>query len=418
MHVLAVEEAAGHRVSTLSSSNSDTPWRRPSFIAASSHSMTDKLPPQLLQLFAPRPALRYLPPCDHAPEDRRTPKISGVAQYVQAAKEYDDGYVPTESWLQKKDRQKMERDEAAQYRITEGYKNEFKPHEDPNVVGDPLKTLFVSRLSYNTEVKDLEREFGRYGPIERIRLVEDTTTPTPKKKHRGYAFIVFERDSDMKAAYKDADGIRIKDRRILVDVERGRTVKEWRPRRYGGGLGGRHYTKAAPPRPSGYGAPSGPGGFGGGRGGFGGGGFRGGFRGGRGGGDRGGFRGGFGGGDRGGYGGGGGGGRGGVGYGNGFPEGAPSGPRGPRGGGFGGGRDSYGGGRDGGRDSYSGGGSRYGDRPPRDSYGGSGGNREPIGGGERGGGGYRDRDRERDNDRKRPYDGNGGYDESRKQRRY
>lgn len=44
-----------------------------------------------------------------------------------------------------------------------------KPHEDPNIVGDPLKTLFVSRLSYNTEVKDLEREFGRYGPIERVR---------------------------------------------------------------------------------------------------------------------------------------------------------------------------------------------------------------------------------------------------------
>ena len=86
--------------------------------------MTDKLPPQLLQLFAPRPALRYLPPCDYAPEERRTPAISGVAQYLQAAKEYNDDYQPTESWLQKKDRQKMERDEAAQYRITEGYKNE------------------------------------------------------------------------------------------------------------------------------------------------------------------------------------------------------------------------------------------------------------------------------------------------------
>jgi RNA recognition motif-containing protein len=44
-----------------------------------------------------------------------------------------------------------------------------KPHDDPNVIGDPLKTLFVSRLSYNTEVKDLEREFGRYGAIERVR---------------------------------------------------------------------------------------------------------------------------------------------------------------------------------------------------------------------------------------------------------
>jgi U1 small nuclear ribonucleoprotein 70kDa len=39
------------------------------------------------------------------------------------------------------------------------------------------------------------------------------------------------------AAYKHADGKKIDGRRILVDVERGRTVKGWRPRRLGGGLG-------------------------------------------------------------------------------------------------------------------------------------------------------------------------------------
>jgi hypothetical protein len=105
------------RLQTLSLSIAHLSPRRPS-------PMTDKLPPQLLQLFAPRPALRYLPPCDYAPEERRTPAISGVAQYLQAAKDYNDDYVPTESWLQKKDRQKMERDEAAQYRVTDGYKNE------------------------------------------------------------------------------------------------------------------------------------------------------------------------------------------------------------------------------------------------------------------------------------------------------
>jgi len=37
----------------------------------------------------------------------------------------------------------------------------------------------------------------------------------------------------MKAAYKDADGVKLLGRRILVDVERGRTVKGWRPRRLG-----------------------------------------------------------------------------------------------------------------------------------------------------------------------------------------
>lgn len=39
------------------------------------------------------------------------------------------------------------------------------------------------------------------------------------------------------AAYKQADGKKIDNKRVLVDVERGRTVPNWRPRRLGGGLG-------------------------------------------------------------------------------------------------------------------------------------------------------------------------------------
>lgn len=39
------------------------------------------------------------------------------------------------------------------------------------------------------------------------------------------------------AAYKQADGRKVDGRRIVVDVERGRTVPGWRPRRLGGGLG-------------------------------------------------------------------------------------------------------------------------------------------------------------------------------------
>jgi len=38
------------------------------------------------------------------------------------------------------------------------------------------------------------------------------------------------------AAYKHADGKKIDGRRVLVDVERGRTVKGWRPRRLGQSL--------------------------------------------------------------------------------------------------------------------------------------------------------------------------------------
>lgn len=38
------------------------------------------------------------------------------------------------------------------------------------------------------------------------------------------------------AAYKHADGKKIDGRRVLVDVERARTVKGWLPRRLGGYL--------------------------------------------------------------------------------------------------------------------------------------------------------------------------------------
>jgi U1 small nuclear ribonucleoprotein 70kDa len=146
--------------------------------------MTDKLPLNLLALFTPRPPLRYLPHADHASGNRHTADISGVAQYITALKEYAavDQYQPTESWLERRDRVRAEKKE----KILENAKEcslmahsplvhiltSFldKPAEDAKKrgFGDPYKTLFVARLSYNTEVKDLEREFGRFGPIERV----------------------------------------------------------------------------------------------------------------------------------------------------------------------------------------------------------------------------------------------------------
>ena len=43
------------------------------------------------------------------------------------------------------------------------------PHGDPNIRGDAFKTLIVARLDYSADEKDLEREFGRFGSIERVR---------------------------------------------------------------------------------------------------------------------------------------------------------------------------------------------------------------------------------------------------------
>ncbi|KAK2590659.1 hypothetical protein QQS21_011659 [Conoideocrella luteorostrata] len=401
--------------------------------------MTDKLPPNLLALFAPRPPLRWVEPPDYAPESRKTAVVNGVAAFLPELQKYKetDVYHPTESWLEARDRKKQEKKEAVQNLLTK-VPDLYNPNEDSNIRGDAFKTLIVARLSYDADERDLEREFGRFGPIERIRIITDTHAhekPNKKKKpHRGYAFVVFEREKDMRAALDSCDGIRIKDRRIKVDVERGRTVKGWKPRRLGGGLGGRGYTKSMPARPGGPGgfgggAPGGPGGYRGG--------FKGGFDGGRG---RGGFRGGFGGrsggggfrgdsgprGDRNGFGG--------------APSGAPSGPGGDRRNGdrgFSGGYESRG---SRGFDDRPGGGFRDGGRHgDRDGGRRTGGNMEPIRPRETREGGYRERDRDRDRDRdrererdrggrdfdrprdddnrKRGYEG-GSYEDPRKLRRY
>ena len=84
--------------------------------------MTDKLPPNLLALFAPRPPLRYLPPSDAAPEARRSARIGGLADFLPAVAEYkeQDGYVPTESWMQKRDRVRQEKKEKQSKLLTEG----------------------------------------------------------------------------------------------------------------------------------------------------------------------------------------------------------------------------------------------------------------------------------------------------------
>lgn len=84
--------------------------------------MTDKLPPNLLALFAPRPPLRFIPPADHAPGERKTANISGLAAFLPQLQDYKehDEYEPTESWLQRKDRVKQEKKQRQEKLLKEG----------------------------------------------------------------------------------------------------------------------------------------------------------------------------------------------------------------------------------------------------------------------------------------------------------
>lgn len=60
-----------------------------------------------------------------------------------------------------------------------------------------------------------------------IVLKNTHTFTVPNVRVCSYAFVEYENEDDMRVAYKRGDGRKIDGRRVLVDVERGRTVRNW-----------------------------------------------------------------------------------------------------------------------------------------------------------------------------------------------
>jgi len=191
--------------------------------------MAHYLPPAIMAFFQPRPPLEYKPTI----EKRKMPPLHGMAQFVERFKDPVPEPVIKTTPAQARAKKIQKRAKRAAERIKlQLAKWDPKANNPALMTADAYKTLFVARVSFDVSEEDLKDEFEYYGPIVKVRIVQDK-----KGKSRGYGFVEFERSKDLKEAYKDADGRKIKGRRILVDVERGRTVREWKPRRLGGGLG-------------------------------------------------------------------------------------------------------------------------------------------------------------------------------------
>lgn len=205
-----------------------------------------KFPADVSRLFRPRPPLAYKKPVDYPLEKRQTcPHITDVSKILEKSLA---GYL--DDFPQGSDNKHLNKYEiAASSKTTERRELEDKlgdwdPQSDPNIKDtDPFRTVFVGRLPYDISEIELQRKFNEFGEIEKVRVVRDKTT----NQSKGYAFVVFTDPQSSKSACKEYGlhrGIEIKGRTCIVDIERGRTVKYFKPRRLGGGLGGRGYTKA------------------------------------------------------------------------------------------------------------------------------------------------------------------------------
>lgn len=152
------------------------------------------------------------------------PKLHGIAQDMIKASQYFNELSHRNNVAEAVPENTVQTKSEPKYTVYEGN-------------SDPFHTIIVTRLPYSMSERRLKREFERFGAIRSISMIN-----TPDGKPRGYAFIEYERERDARVAYKEGDQMVLegedgKARRVLVDVERGRTVSGWKPRRVGGGLG-------------------------------------------------------------------------------------------------------------------------------------------------------------------------------------
>ncbi|KAF8093950.1 hypothetical protein N665_0373s0007 [Sinapis alba] len=111
----------------------------------------------------------------------------------------------------------------------------YDPFGDSKAAGDPYSTLFVGRISHLTTEDTLREAMSKHGKVKSLRLVRHIVTGAS----RGYAFVEYETEKEMRRAYEDAHHSLIDGREIIVDYNRQQLMPGWIPRRLGGGLGGR-----------------------------------------------------------------------------------------------------------------------------------------------------------------------------------
>uniref|UniRef100_A0A182SGS3 U11/U12 small nuclear ribonucleoprotein 35 kDa protein n=1 Tax=Anopheles maculatus TaxID=74869 RepID=A0A182SGS3_9DIPT len=109
----------------------------------------------------------------------------------------------------------------------------YRPNR--KVKGNPLHTIFIGRLAHSVTEEQLRVKFAPFGTIVHTRLVTDIITGLP----RGYAFIEYSTRDDALRAIDRMHGVSIDGKEILVDEEWERRLDGWKPRRLGGGFGGR-----------------------------------------------------------------------------------------------------------------------------------------------------------------------------------
>ncbi|KYQ55304.1 U11/U12 small nuclear ribonucleoprotein 35 kDa protein [Trachymyrmex zeteki] len=110
-------------------------------------------------------------------------------------------------------------------------------HYEPphNLESKAERTIFVARLSSKITNYDLKEFFSKYGDVISAKVIVDVVTGLSQ----GYGFVEMKSEEEARRVLRRTVDATLKGYKIFIDYECGRSLKGWKPRRLGGGFGGK-----------------------------------------------------------------------------------------------------------------------------------------------------------------------------------
>jgi U1 small nuclear ribonucleoprotein len=190
-----------------------------------------QMPEAVMELFRPREPLPYIPP----PKRKKLRPLTGVAPFLDEIQHYKTQVLAHQSEknestfetpaMRRERKRRERRSKCLQWK--QQLVEQYSAPTEPNATSDPHKTLFIARLKPETTKLKLQAEVEQFGKVKDIKLPISKKTGLPK----GYAFVEFQKERDMREALVGMEGKRIDGARIVVDVEKARTLKNWLPKK-------------------------------------------------------------------------------------------------------------------------------------------------------------------------------------------
>lgn len=153
------------------------------------------MPADIRSTFMPNPPLEPIPPVTYRRRQQWT-GMSGYLKHFENKPAPERTIVPTPKALKEKRIQlKLEENRKKLEPLVAEYRKEQRDSAGEYRGMNCYNTLFVGRLAYEVTERKLLREMEAFGPVK------DITITKHEGKSRGYAFVEYEHEEDMKVRY-------------------------------------------------------------------------------------------------------------------------------------------------------------------------------------------------------------------------